>query len=69
MRKKNEPKFVISQRGIGEPKTCLPANLQADDLIEVACIGDEWTKFIDTKTGKVHDCADYYRMAMQEAEL
>ncbi len=66
MRKKPEPRFVIVDRGLDRPKTCLPVDLKTHDLIEVSTIGSAWARFIDSATGKEHDCAEYYRVAALE---
>lgn len=61
-----EPRFVITLNGeIRNPDTCFPVGLETHGWIQVNCIGDRWAKFIDPTTNKVHDCADYYKQAME----
>jgi hypothetical protein len=41
------------------PPTCLPTDVNTSNLMDVTGIGDEWKRYIDTQTGKVHDGAVY----------
>ena len=52
----------------GRVPTCFPARLDTSEFIDITTAGDTWAKFLDTATGKVHDCADYYDAAMKQLE-
>ena len=45
---------------------CLPADLNTADLISIETLGDRWMKYLDRRTGKVHDCAEYYKQMLKE---
>lgn len=42
------------------PPTCFPDNLDTTGFIDVTNVGDTWRKFLDPKTGDIHDCSMYY---------
>ncbi|MGZ8220377.1 MAG: hypothetical protein ACXWT0_01885 [Methylobacter sp.] len=41
------------------PPSCLPADLDKSNLVNITCLGDSWQKYMDKSTGKVHDGAEY----------
>lgn len=45
------------------PKTCFPVSFDRSSLIDISCVGDEWAKFLDTKTNKTIDCKEWATMA------
>jgi len=40
--------------------TCLPVGLDQSDFIDITPIGSMYRVFLDTKTGKKHDCKEYH---------
>lgn len=52
----------------GYVKTCFPEGLDTSDFIDVTDIRSPWAKFLDPKTGKIHNCEDYYKQAMGQYE-
>ena len=44
----------------------LPADLDTSNLIPITTIGDRWSKYLDTTTGKVHDSEAYYKQMLEE---
>ena len=47
------------------PPSCLPTWLDRSNLKDMTCIGDQWRKYIDTRTGEVHDGTLYYRRMIE----
>lgn len=43
----------------GDPPSCLPSGMNRFDLVDITVIGDRWCRYLDTKTGKIHDGAVY----------
>lgn len=42
--------------------SCLPVGLNAE-LLDITCVGDAWRRYIDAKTGDIHDGAEYWAKA------
>lgn len=43
----------------GDPSICLPSGMNRFDLVDITVIGDRWRRYLDTKTGEIHDGAVY----------
>ncbi len=52
----------------GDLVTFLPADLDRSELVDVTRIGDRFRRFIDTRTGRTHDCAEYWDWFQREGE-
>lgn len=63
MQFKNNNRFIISSNGAR--KSCFPVGLNTAYFVDITCVSDEWQKYLDTNTGKVHDCAEYYKMYLE----
>jgi len=50
------------------PIMFLPADLDRTNLSDITAIGDQYRRYLDQKTGKIHDCREYYETYMQNAE-
>lgn len=51
-------RWVIENRS-NRPPTCFPVDYDRAGLIEVTAIGDQWARFMDEKSGRSVDCADF----------
>lgn len=47
-------------------RTFFQDGVDTSDLVDVTCVGDYWRKFINIKTGKIVDCADFAKLATKE---
>lgn len=63
-RYKCNTKYVMTLNA-GTP-TCFPKDLDTTNFKEVTTVDDYWAKFLDAKTGKIHDCLDYYNESIKE---
>ena len=66
MLKNNRTRYILTIRGVGEPKICLPMYTNTSNWIEITTIGDEWAKFLDPENGCIYDCALFYEASMKE---
>lgn len=46
------------------PWTCFPEGLDTSEFIEISTMDSPWAKYLDQKTGKTHDCGEYFEAAM-----
>lgn len=54
-------------RQLGAPPVVfLPADLDMSNCVDVTCVGDYYAKYMNTMTGRVHDCKKYYEQAEKE---
>lgn len=44
------------------PPSCIPEAVDRDSLIDITCVGDSWRKYIDQRTGEVHDGEKYWQL-------
>lgn len=58
MNMKSEPLYEIDRSIF--PPACLPTGIDKSNLVDVTRIGDQWRKYLDTSTDKLHDCAKYF---------
>lgn len=56
--------YVQTGRG-GELPIILPAYLARTHLIDITRVDDTHRRFLDTRTGEVHDCAEYARQLLR----
>ena len=49
-----------------DPPSCLPSGIDMSSLIDVTQIQDRWKRYMDTKTKKLHICAEYYAKMQRE---
>lgn len=57
--------YVVERRGPGL-LSCLPEHLPTEDLLEITTIADRWVKYLDTRTGHMHDSEAYYKQMLEE---
>ena len=62
---KTTPRYTVDRSEY--PPSCLPSDLEADNLIDITAHGDSWRKYLEPATGKIHDGAEYYA-EMQKAQ-
>lgn len=54
------PEFTVEHDGSGLP-ICLPSNLDRSNLLDITTLGDAYRRYMDTRTGVIHDGAEYRR--------
>lgn len=59
--------YIVERRGPGL-LSCLPDHLSTEDLLEITTISDRWVKYMDTRTGHIHDSAVYYNQMLEDQE-
>lgn len=55
---KNPPLWVYNPSR--NPPSFLPVGLDESCLVEVSTSSDSFAKFVDRRTGRIHDGAEYY---------
>lgn len=65
--RKHEPLFEIDYSTA--PPSCLPTSIDRSGLIDITAIGDQWRKYIDPSTGRVHDGAKYFARAQEAGDV
>ena len=68
MRKNQIAKYKMIAVNLGEPKICLPIDMDGSALINISTIGgnDGWARFMDRATGNIYNCKDLYDKAILE---
>ena len=60
----NKPRFTINMTT--DPPTCLPTDIDHEDLIDCTMIGDKWKRFASRSIpGKYYVGDEYAKMAFQ----
>lgn len=68
--KSREPLYTITRSGPDDKPSCLPTNINMDDLIDVTTVTDTWRKYVSkSNPGVVYDGAVYAKLAYQEELL
>ena len=50
------------------PPSFLPADLSTAHLIDITCFDDPFRKYVDEKTGEIHDGAKYHEQFVDESQ-
>ena len=48
------------------PPSFLQADLDTEHLIDITCLGDPFRRYMDEKTGEIHDGAKYHEQFVKE---
>lgn len=51
------------------PRVCLPAGVSVGNCVDVTLASDSWRRYWEPVTGRVHDCAEYYKQYLADGRV
>jgi hypothetical protein len=64
--RKQEPLYEVDLSI--RPPSCLPGGIDRSNLIDITTISDPWRKYLNARSGAIHDGSVYYELAMIAAQ-